>query len=263
MQFLKLLLVLAFCSSLTAQAQSTLSNLKVRLIRQPLYLRGFWGGNTLHFDSTGQLIGPSPRRSFTLCGMDVKKIDLKDDSLILEGDRVGLEFNRSTPARVVLPDERLRIEISRPSDGDYGLALTTIFTNGLDELTPYLPSYWQDYASKFFVSSGSQVSTTPSISSAGQAKQIGGNVKPPVLLKAAQPAFSNAARALIYNGSVLVGLTIDESGKPSHLYVIKPAGLGLDEQALYAVEHYVFKPATENGSPVRVQLKVKVDFQIH
>jgi protein TonB len=44
--------------------------------------------------------------------------------------------------------------------------------------------------------------------------------------------------------------------------ILHPAGLGLDENAVGAVEQYTFKPAMQDGKPVAVELNVEVNFQI-
>jgi protein TonB len=75
------------------------------------------------------------------------------------------------------------------------------------------------------------------------------------------PKFSNAARATKYSGVVLVNLVLDAAGKPAHVQILRPTGLGLDEQAVAAVAQYAFQPAMENGSPVAVELNVEVNFQ--
>jgi protein TonB len=38
--------------------------------------------------------------------------------------------------------------------------------------------------------------------------------------------------------------------------------MGLDEKALEAVREYRFKPAMQNGKPVKVEMNVEVNFQI-
>jgi protein TonB len=38
--------------------------------------------------------------------------------------------------------------------------------------------------------------------------------------------------------------------------------MGLDEKAVEAVRQYKFKPATEGGKPVKVDLTIDVNFQI-
>lgn len=52
-------LVALFCLSsvIAIHAQSTEPELRAKLMGRPLYLLGFWSGNKLHFDSTGQFEG--------------------------------------------------------------------------------------------------------------------------------------------------------------------------------------------------------------
>jgi protein TonB len=93
-------------------------------------------------------------------------------------------------------------------------------------------------------------------------KKIGGSVEPPKVLKSIEPQYTRAARDLQYSSKTVVGLIVEENGIPSRVSVVRAAGLGLDEQTLSAVSHYVFAPAVENGKPVRVQLNVEVPFDI-
>lgn len=86
-------------------------------------------------------------------------------------------------------------------------------------------------------------------------------VTPPVLLSMPEPRPSRAAVGLGYSSTVEVYLWVDTDGKPVHLEVRRPAGLGLDEQALAAVAGYTFKPATQDGIPIKVDLYVDVNFR--
>ena len=36
--------------------------------------------------------------------------------------------------------------------------------------------------------------------------------------------------------------------------------MGLDEQAVLAVEHWRFQPGTKNGQPVRVEINIEMTF---
>jgi TonB family protein len=49
-------------------------------------------------------------------------------------------------------------------------------------------------------------------------------------------------------------------GAVERVAVERPAGLGLDEAALRAVRAWTFKPATQNGTPIRVRINVEVSF---
>ncbi len=91
---------------------------------------------------------------------------------------------------------------------------------------------------------------------------IGGSIRPPSVLYSVEPEFSEEARKAKFSGNVQVYLWVDEHGNPSHIRIARGVGMGLDEKAIEAVRQYKFKPATQNGKPVKVDLYVNVDFQI-
>ena len=268
------------CSlAVITQAQSTEADLNSRLMDKPLYLRGFWRDDILHFDSTGHLRGTSDPVTFTLSGFDLKKVHLKKNKLILEGNRVGLEFSNNKQKRVTLQvgnwhshkNESIHIEIDANPNGDYGPALDAIFVEDIPNLVPSLPFYWKSYALKNFLPAIAAPPTQPAPSAPSseatsqetKPRRIGGEIAPPKLLHSAEPQFTPTARALLYSGTTLVNLHVETDGTVSHLSVVRPVGLGLDESALAAVQQYTFAPAMMNGKPVLVELNVEVNFQIY
>jgi protein TonB len=96
----------------------------------------------------------------------------------------------------------------------------------------------------------------------GGIHRIGGGVMAPVVLYAPEPEFSEEARKAKVSGNVLVYLQVDTNGHPMNVRVLRGIGMGLDQKAIDAVSHYKFKPATENGKPVAVEMQVDVNFQI-
>jgi protein TonB len=89
---------------------------------------------------------------------------------------------------------------------------------------------------------------------------VGGSVKAPVLVSSAEPELTEEARRKHLSGNVQVYLWVDEHGNPTHVRVTRGVGLGLDEKAVEAVRKYKFKPATQDGKPVTVELYVDVNF---
>lgn len=254
----------------TSRAQSIESDLNLRLKGKPLYLRGFWSDDNLHFDSTGQMIGgSSDPLTFTLSGFDLKVVRLQPNKLILEGQRVGLELVDGKQKRVPLKfraqrrlkDDVMSIEIDANPKGDYGPALDAIFVEGIADLVPSLPIYWKNYAQKNFLSAtaGPVLPTA----SAQVPRRIGGGITPPKVLHSVEPEFSDKAKALKYGGKALINLHVEPDGTVSHVSVVRALGLGLDENALAAVQTYTFSPAMMNGKPVLVELNIEVNFQIY
>ena len=96
----------------------------------------------------------------------------------------------------------------------------------------------------------------------GGVYHVGGGVAAPKLIYQVDPEFSEEARKAKFSGNVEVYLIVDEDGKPTHIRVARGVGMGLDEKAIEAVRQYKFKPATQNGKPVKVDIYVDVNFQI-
>jgi protein TonB len=96
----------------------------------------------------------------------------------------------------------------------------------------------------------------------GGVMHIGGSIRPPVPIFTVDPEFSEEARKAKFSGNVQVYLWVDEQGNPSHVKVIRGVGMGLDDKAVEAVRQYKFKPAMQNGKPVKVDLYIDVNFQI-
>jgi TonB family protein len=260
-------LLCACCLLSPLYAQSTEADIMARLVDKPLYLRGFWGADKLRFDAAGKLIGTAPTVSFTLSGFEIRKVHLKKDKLVLEGRRIGLELADNQQKRVplnagifpVTDDESLDIDIAAPPNGDYGSSLDAIFVNGLSDLSPLLPFYWKTYAGKNF---NPAVPLHPPVS-IEKPVRMDATVSPPKLLHPpVEPEFSQAARKLRYGGKVLVQLWVRPDGAVVNLSVVRALGIGLDERALLAVQHYSFSPAKQNDEPVLAELRVQVYFQI-
>jgi len=73
------------------------AELKARLTGRPLFLRGLWLGEDLHFNMNGDLVGQSPKGSFTLCGVFVDKVRVTKKTIELEGVRFGVHFEGEAP----------------------------------------------------------------------------------------------------------------------------------------------------------------------
>lgn len=267
-------ILLVLFSALPAAGQSTEAEALLRLKGKPLFLRGFWNNNDLKFDINGQPQKDYHGGTFTQAGIDVYSAKIKGDRLLIEGQRVGLEFDPSGGVKRIAIrgkdyDGRVRIEVQAPAGSDFGKALDAIFAADLAEVATSVPSFWADYANKHFspsaatsaVPNSGEVAKTP-VPGGWDLKHVGGSVRPPRLTKSVDPNFSDVARLVKSSGNVQVYLWVDTSGVPSHLRIVKPAGMGLDEEALAAVQQYRFKPAMQDDKPVSVDLYIDVKFQI-
>ena len=110
---------------------------------------------------------------------------------------------------------------------------------------------------------GAGVGNGSGYNTGGGPVHFGGSVKPPTVLYSVEPEFSEEARKAKFSGNVQVYLWVDELGNPSHIRVVRGVGMGLDEKAVEAVRQYKFRPAMQNGKPVKVDMYVDVNFNIY
>jgi periplasmic protein TonB len=78
-----------------------------------------------------------------------------------------------------------------------------------------------------------------------------------------EPSFSEEARKAKMQGVVVLLVVVGKDGKTYNIRVGQSLGMGLDEEAMEAVSHWRFKPATLNGRPVATQIAVEVDFHLY
>lgn len=84
----------------------------------------------------------------------------------------------------------------------------------------------------------------------------------PTLISKVEPEYTEAARHAGLEGTVLLSVALNKDGIPEEVKVVKPLGLGLDESALECVKKWRFHPATNNGEPVPMLVKVEVAFRL-
>ena len=96
----------------------------------------------------------------------------------------------------------------------------------------------------------------------GGAFRIGAGVSAPALLYKVEPEYSEEARKSKYQGTVVLRVVIDASGRAVNPEVVRSLGLGLDEKAIEAVKKWRFKPGYKDGRPVAVVAQIEVNFRL-
>jgi periplasmic protein TonB len=97
----------------------------------------------------------------------------------------------------------------------------------------------------------------------GGAYRVGGGVSAPKALYAPDPEYSEEARKAKYQGTVVLWLVVDASGRPQQIRVQRSLGMGLDEKAIEAVKQWKFDPARKDGQAVPVMINVEVNFRLY
>ena len=94
--------------------------------------------------------------------------------------------------------------------------------------------------------------------------RIGGSVSAPICIYCPDPEYSEEARKAKYQGIVVLWVIVGPDGRivSETIRIAKSLGMGLDEQAVRAVQQWRFKPAQRFGKSVPVQMVVEVNFRL-
>lgn len=97
----------------------------------------------------------------------------------------------------------------------------------------------------------------------GPIYHIGKGVSAPVLIESQDPVYPESARQGKdrFDGTCLIRLVVDASGRPRGFHVIRALGPDFDANASTAVQQYRFKPAKRSGEPVAVSVTIEVNFK--
>jgi len=91
----------------------------------------------------------------------------------------------------------------------------------------------------------------------------GNGISPPRALYDPEPEYSEEARKVKLQGSVVLSLVVDATGHPRNVNVARSLGMGLDEKAIQAVEKWKFAPGMKDGYPVATRVEVEVNFHLY
>ncbi|HYM76589.1 MAG TPA: energy transducer TonB [Candidatus Dormibacteraeota bacterium] len=230
-------------------------------------------------------------------------LKIKAKRLLVVADKNGFHFRgEENPKKHKKATKGAAVEIeaelgpgSVPEQVDTFLSRT--FLNPQDSFTDAVPGFWKPCISEGLSGSNegcrfspemtavpgiaSSAAATPpptrnatsepkcppgcddSAASSGRVFHVGQGVKPPRALFQPNPAFSEPARQAKYQGTLTLGLIVDEEGHPTNIHVLSPLGAGLEVKAVQTVETWKFQPAEKDGQPVRVGIAVEVDFHLY
>ncbi len=268
--------ILLLCATALAQADKDIEKaLKDGFANRALTLRKFYAGSKLVFDSHGELVKGGTLADWTVAGQaHIVKIKLESDRLILKGKRTYITFDEAKGMVAVdLPESDVTFEIARfpAPEGEVELskALNVIFLTKADKLADFVPDYWRPCLPenvKRNAAGHMRCADAPSpgggASPSDAVYRVGKDVSAPQVLEEHDLDPTALAFSLHAHGTVILSLVVETDGKPRDIRVLRPAGMGLDERAIAAVQRWRFTPGQAHGRPVPVMVSVELTFKL-
>ena len=93
--------------------------------------------------------------------------------------------------------------------------------------------------------------------------QVGPGTMPPHAIRAPDPDYPDTARRAKIQGTVVVRCVVGSDGRVHDARVETSLSKDLDASALKAVRQWQFEPATKDGKPLTVWVKVEVRFHLY
>jgi TonB family protein len=160
-------------------------------------------------------------------------------------------------------------DFSTNSISDSVFAIPDGYSEGLKPLTPPLVTIEHSIAPPLMVGNplgtiggGGRLGPGSGGAVSGNVFSVGNGVSPPTLIARVDPEYSEEARSAKLSGSVLLSIIVDTEGHARDIRVTRSLGMGLDENAVEAVEKWKFKPGVKDGAPVNTRAMVEVNFRL-
>ena len=96
----------------------------------------------------------------------------------------------------------------------------------------------------------------------GSPMRVGRGVAAPAIVYKRDPEYSDAARRVKFQGTVILNVVVDTTGHVSDASIVRPLFHGLDQNAIAAVQLWRFRPGTKDGRPVKVQATLEITFRL-
>lgn len=298
---LKLLFIWALLLPLVAASAQDRSAIEGRLrdaMRGKIVtLRHFYNGKQVEFNARGNRLSGGELESWTLASkMRVEKIELKKQSLVIRGKRLIVLFQDGKTMKLVSNKESCEISISfdQPITADgVDAAVRKVFLSDDEKLSKVVPPYWyrfvannieganlppsaladlEDEVSKESPPLTSPVadfksdSTPTPLPSPPSAFLISkpNSMQPPRVLYNPDPSYTDEARQLKYQGTVILQILVGRDGNVHNWRIDRALGAGLDDEAIQAVRRWRFDPAkNKNGDAFPAGIAVEVHFRLY
>ena len=291
-------LILASHANAQTDPHALVSALESELKGNVLMLRGFLIDNDLKFDADCNPEKTYHSRSWTEAEFNVENIEVKGSNIVMTGHRSGFARDDKSGllVKVAIPENnglaesrKMKITIKGPFQGASGEFVEKvkkrIFIMDFKELKQVAPPWWRPYLNGEVITKTkdkkpiyvlkeygepsdepktTEVQPVGHLSNGEPLYRVGkGTVSAPKPIKTPDPEYTDVARAARFQGISILSATILQTGEIGEVKIVRPLGLGLDDQAVAIVRTWKFNPAMKDGVPVSVLVNIEVSFNLY
>ena len=94
------------------------------------------------------------------------------------------------------------------------------------------------------------------------ASRRGAGVSNPKVIHYVDPKYTKEARKAHLQGVVVLSVVVGADGVPREIKVRRSLGMGLDEEAIKALNKWRYRPSMKDGQPVAVMITVEMNFRL-
>jgi TonB family protein len=247
---------------LVAQAPEPIEK---QLEGQTMLLRGFLAGSKIEYTETGEPLHPL-FGVWTMHGyVRVDKVESKQKEVRIKADRLAAVYDaHQRKFQNFRYSDSVELRFPRNTDQQVASALMRIFVSRSESFEDLLPLPWK----RFFKEPSEPSALEPTARDSkscpppkyGASAVCAGAIPPQVTFQP-EPSFSDPATELNVTGVTSLICTLSENGTVQIEKINRPLGAGLDEQAIAAVQQWIFKPAMKDGKPFKALFAVDVEFR--
>jgi len=278
MQLLTVIILMSLCVNPLLVADDAVQSLTAEFQNKIFLIRGLYQDDSLQYGLDGTLKKRGHIGSWTTSFIFVTSLEVKADSVEITGYRVA-QLAKANPGKLqpVKTQFPVSIRIDEQTKDVDGIrdSIRRVLVGPSEPLYTLVPEFWRAYVQH--LADGSDSPSVPAIaapekigkfacsptSDISHPCKVGGQVKPPRIVSAPDPAYCPIAKAAKIEGTSVLWVVIDPKGQTRDIKVQRAVGFGLDEKAVEAVSAWKFKPATFDGKPVAVQINVEVNFRLY
>lgn len=282
---ISMLLIGALGSSITASTNDLEYAVAKKYAHTIMILRHPVDSNRQKYTAAGELLSGGSQAPWTIDGaIEVNKIHITPAKLTIEAKRrvygFDLRQNQLLPLKMKEKDKpKIDVEISLDSPlssmEQVDAIIHRIFADNEGELIDSVPPYWRSFLVKQYSAhtadaSQPRVADSTSPKAAADDESNFNAVKldprmmtPPRAVYTPEPDYSEWARHMRFQGTVVLTGVVDITGKVRRVQIVRPTGFGLDERALEVVQNWKFKPAIRDGKPIAVEMAFEIAFKLY